>query len=593
MKILNWALPGSIVVLAAVCLGAAAWPSADPEDSFQVRKFSQLPVVHNGRVKPYDTLARTYLMILSGKQTYRDQNDETQPAAKWLLDVMISAPSRDDKGQGPAFKHKVFRITHEEVLNLLGLEPRSGFRYALSEFVGKLEGFYEQANRAQKIEPNQRSLYDSKLVELGQHLEAFVQLSTFQLPHAIPPSREGEEWKTLIESLREHRFQGTENPIMTRMATMLQSYEARNPREFNRALEKYSAEVEDLMPATARKARLEVFFNEFSPFMWCKYLYLLVVLFGLLGFLCWCLALSDWVMPFRNTALWLCLLLFAVHTAALGLRMYLQGRPPVTNLYSSAIFIGWTGILVGIVLEFIFRNGLPMVVCGILGHVSLIIAYALGLSGDTMEMLQAVLDTNFWLATHVTTITFGYTATFLAGLFGAAFIIYRLATASADPRTLQGPTKVFNNLIYGVTCFALFLSFTGTVLGGIWADQSWGRFWGWDPKENGALLIVLWTALILHARWGGMIKTRGMAALAVGGNIVTAWSWFGTNLLGVGLHSYGFMSGTMFWLLAFAASQLAIIGLAFLPVNLFRKTPPGGPSLGGSRTGDALAEVGS
>ena len=91
-------------------------------------------------------------------------------------------------------------------------------------------------------------------------------------------------------------------------------------------------------------------------------------------------------------------------------------------------------------------------------------------------------------------------------------------------------------MIYGVVCFATLFSFVGTVLGGIWADQSWGRFWGWDPKENGALLIVIWNALILHARWGGMVKQRGMAVLAVVGNIVTAWSWFGTNMLGVGLH---------------------------------------------------------
>jgi ABC-type transport system involved in cytochrome c biogenesis permease subunit len=95
-------------------------------------------------------------------------------------------------------------------------------------------------------------------------------------------------------------------------------------------------------------------------------------------------------------------------------------------------------------------------------------------------------------------------------------------------------------MIYGVVCFALLFSFTGTILGGIWADQSWGRFWGWDPKENGAVLIVLWNALILHARWGGVIRHRGRAVLAVLGNVVTAFSWVGTNLLGIGLHSYGF-----------------------------------------------------
>ena len=93
---------------------------------------------------------------------------------------------------------------------------------------------------------------------------------------------------------------------------------------------------------------------------------------------------------------------------------------------------------------------------------------------------------------------------------------------------------------YGVVCFALFFSFIGTVLGGLWADDSWGRFWGWDPKENGALMIVLWNAAVLHARWDRWIGPRGFALFTIGGNIVTAWSWFGTNQLGIGLHSYGF-----------------------------------------------------
>jgi hypothetical protein len=130
--------------------------------------------------------------------------------------------------------------------------------------------------------------------------------------------------------------------------------------------------------------------------------------------------------------------------------------------------------------------------------------------------------------------------------------------------------KSLTQMIYGVVCFATLFSFTGTVLGGIWADQSWGRFWGWDPKENGALIIVLWNALILHARWGGMVKQRGLALLAIGGNIVTTWSWFGVNMLGVGLHSYGFMAGAAFWLIAWITFNLLIIGAGLTPLRFWR-----------------------
>jgi hypothetical protein len=121
-------------------------------------------------------------------------------------------------------------------------------------------------------------------------------------------------------------------------------------------------------------------------------------------------------------------------------------------------------------------------------------------------------------------------------------------------------------MTYGTLCFATLLSFVGTVLGGIWADQSWGRFWGWDPKENGAVLIVIWNALALHARWAGLVKARGFAVLAVFGIAVTAWSWFGTNQLGIGLHAYGFnkelaTTCAVIWVLSLCVMALGAVPL--------------------------------
>jgi ABC-type transport system involved in cytochrome c biogenesis permease subunit len=121
-------------------------------------------------------------------------------------------------------------------------------------------------------------------------------------------------------------------------------------------------------------------------------------------------------------------------------------------------------------------------------------------------------------------------------------------------------------MIYGVLCFALFFSLVGTVLGGLWADDSWGRFWGWDPKENGAMLIVMWNAFILHARWDKMVRDYGTAVLAIFGNVVTAWSWFGVNELKAGLHTYGFTEGRLLALGVFIAIQMIIIAGAMIPV---------------------------
>ena len=254
---------------------------------------------------------------------------------------------------------------------------------------------------------------------------------------------------------------------------------------------------------------------------------------------------------------------FVVHTYALGARMYISGRPPVTNLYSSSVFIGWAGVLFGLVIELIDRRGLGTLIASVFGFATLLISHVLASSGDTFTVMQAVLDTQFWLATHVVIITLGYSATLAAGVLGAYYIIRGVLTSSLDPATARTVAR----MCYGVNCFAILFSFVGTVLGGLWADDSWGRFWGWDPKENGALMIVLWNAIVLHAHWGKMVQQRGLAVLSVLGNIVVAWSWFGVNELGVGLHSYGFTDGVLLTLKWFAISQLAIAGMGMLPMN--------------------------
>jgi ABC-type transport system involved in cytochrome c biogenesis permease subunit len=267
----------------------------------------------------------------------------------------------------------------------------------------------------------------------------------------------------------------------------------------------------------------------------------------------------------RRTAFALVMVALVIHTLGLLFRMVLEGRPPVTNLYSSAIFIGWGAGILGLVLERLSGGGIGIATASFVGFVTQIIAHNLALGGDTMIMMQAVLDTNFWLATHVVIITIGYSATFVAGFLGILYIARGVLTRSLGAATATSISR----MIYGIVCFATLFSFVGTVLGGIWADQSWGRFWGWDPKENGALIIVLWNAIILHARWGGLIRERGLATMAVFGNIVTSYSWFGTNMLSVGLHAYGFMDSAFTWLILFIVSQLVIMGIGLLPRHLW------------------------
>jgi ABC-type transport system involved in cytochrome c biogenesis permease subunit len=152
-------------------------------------------------------------------------------------------------------------------------------------------------------------------------------------------------------------------------------------------------------------------------------------------------------------------------------------------------------------------------------------------------MLAAVLDSSFWLTTHIVTIALGYAGFVAAGLIGHIYLFQKVFTKT-DEKQLHLITRA----VYGIFIFGFIFTLTGTFLGGLWADQSWGRFWGWDPKENGALLIILWGLIVLHSRLAGLIKDTGLAAGAVIGVVLVMCTWIGVNLLGIGLHSYGFSS---------------------------------------------------
>ena len=352
------------------------------------------------------------------------------------------------------------------------------------------------------------------------------------------------------------------SPYALRWGSILISYASDNAKVFNDSLTGYLLSLEKNSSDQLKNIKIERLFNQLNIFVKAAWLYLIVFLTSCVG---WILR-KEKLIRFSASLMTITAI---PHTLALIIRSFLSGYPPVTNLYSSAIFIGWGAVLMGILMEYGFKKkgqGFGSIVGGIVGSISLLIAYFLAGDGDTLHQLQAVLDTRFWLATHVITITLGYMATFIAGALGIFYILSGVFTK----RMNEQATIDVDRFIYGVTCFALLLSFVGTVLGGLWADDSWGRFWGWDPKENGALLIVTWGAIMLHARWGKIIKIRGFAVMAVFGNIVTAWSWFGVNQLSVGLHSYGFTDSAGRWLTIFCLSQIFICIVGFIPKKYWR-----------------------
>jgi ABC-type transport system involved in cytochrome c biogenesis permease subunit len=572
-------LPG-LLALAAVLVTLLP---PGPTRGFDRQGFAALPVLEGGRVKPLDSVARNALLMIRGKQAVPSQGRQLDPD-EWILDLLFRPATADAQ--------PVFVINDPDVLGLMGVRQTANRYFSFAALRPHLGAIQQQAEAARGLEAVQRSRFQSAVLNLFErvvlydHLEnaaqladapLFMELQTLRDPQSAARHRELAEgapfrmlaplpdglpdaWQNSGEAL-DAAAAGRLHPGLPLLAEAGAAYASGDPERFNASVAQLRGLTASLRPGALDHARAELLFNRAQPFYLGMVIYVaaLLVLFG-----SW-LFRPDLLQPAAFSLLAAGAL---VHTTGLAARILLQGRPPVTNLYSSAIFVGWAAVLLGLGLERMYRRGFGTAVAAAAGFASLIIAHHLAMEGDTMEMMRAVLDSNFWLATHVVTITVGYSGTFLAGAIAIAYTLRKHLAPAPDPDA----TRVLVDMTYGVVCFALLFSFVGTVLGGIWADQSWGRFWGWDPKENGALLIVLWNAIILHCRWGGYIREKGLMACAIFGNIITSLSWFGVNMLGVGLHSYGFMDQAFWALSAFIASQAVLIVLCLAP-RRFRVEP--------------------
>ena len=549
MRILRTILLPAVLALGIAVLIWPLLPSAgESEASYHLAALGKIPVMHEGRVKPLDTVARDSLLVISGRRS-AETDGKNQPAMQWLLDVLAQ--------REPKAGYRVFLIDHPQLLALLNL-PADRRRFALDEFVGHRPRIEQQAALASALPARERDSFQRSVLLLRQRLSIYDGLRGFSSILPLPPQHEGEPWQNIDSGVEQADGAGSPPEAFLLLGGALLAYRDGDAATFNARIAAYDQLLRRQLPGEASRAAVETLLNRSSVFETCIALY--VVAFLLISF-----SWAGWLEPLRRAAFGLTVLVWTAHTAGLAVRMYLQGRPPVTDLYSSAIFIGWGAVVLALAVEWLHRRGIGIAAGAVMGGLSLIVAFNLA-DGDSLQAMQAVLDSNFWLATHVIAVTIGYLATFLAGMIAIFYILAGVFTPAVD-RDLD---RAFERMVYGVVCFGLLFSFVGTVLGGIWADQSWGRFWGWDPKENGAVLIVLWNAMILHARWGGMVRRRGTMLMAVFGNVVTSWSWFGTNMLGVGLHSYGFMDSAMKWLLAFVVSQLLIIVMGLLPVRYWK-----------------------
>ena len=573
------------------------------------------PVQDGGRVKPLDTYARNQLLAFYGKRSIKHEN---LSAIDWIFDLILNPEKGERKKvfdiRNPEVaaslrlewtnKHKysfneVFSglkeqleliseihkkpdesrtIFEQQLLEIyfnairfreiayslsclvpyievndpllaekLNTSPGRAVSYAhlVKQFHTLTEMFHTVMNKPEE----ERSKSDN---ELNMILLTLRQISSEDFAQAlklIPPSPLDETgmWLSPWELLDGRPREPYQDKILNALEEYLSERILGDENKMISAVTDYEAGLAS--PSKGKPdinlLKKETWVNKANLFYNSVAFYLLAFIF--LG-LSWMFHQSKFL---QRTSAGLLILGLLYHTYGIYLRMVIMGRPPVSTLYESVIFVGFITVVCAIIIEYFRGDGLGLFIGAVSGSIFHYIGFGYAADGDTLGMLVAVLNSNFWLATHVTTITLGYGVTVVAGFIGHLYLIQMIR--SPENKTLL---KSINKNMFGVTLVALFFTLFGTILGGIWADQSWGRFWGWDPKENGALLIVMWHVMMIHMRLTATVKPEGFALGLILNIIVVMMAWFGVNLLNVGLHSYGFTSGIARNLVLFTILEL-------------------------------------
>ena len=592
--------------------------------------FAQIPILHEGRIKPLDSFARFYLTILYGKDQSKDFT-----AIMWLSELLFTPQD--------AYKRKVFNISNPDVVTAINLPWRKYHKYSFNEVTKALAKQKHNIDLLYKKEQSQLSLAQNQLLELYIKNIAYYKISRslslllskfiindpiiakkfnvsvgqkFNYFDILPYKAEftkfvnsdslGIEQKNKIllelKSLaidkdnnilkiipiswhNQELFnspwaileQGQGSPetnsyfkLLSKLAIVYQNNQILKWQELSSKLEvKYNS----------NKVKLEYFYSNNNFLNKALYLYMMSLFFAIMTFLIKqrqnsykkqyishknikkVFYISSYVSLISGAIL---------HFLGLALRIYITNRPPVATLYESIIFVSLIIILTAIFIEKHNKNTIGLLLGGILGVILQFIASKYAITTDTMQVLVAVLNSNFWLSTHVITITIGYGFCLILGTLAHFFLIKKLYFLINISKVQQAKIHIkqnniimsnaINNLTY-MSLIALFFALLGTILGGIWADQSWGRFWGWDPKENGALLIVLWLIWILHGKIANMFTELSLAVTLAFTNIIVSLSWFGVNLLQVGLHSYGFTDNIASNLAIFCSLEVLFISI--------------------------------
>jgi ABC-type transport system involved in cytochrome c biogenesis permease subunit len=498
----------------------------------------RLPIQDGGRVKPLSSFARFLLLRLSaGTSLALDADGKVKltPTA-FALDCMFF--------QAQVVEYPVILVEDYDVLDAVGLGriegKRKRDRYSYNQLAPCFQTLFEQASKLSDIPDRDQTPIQKQIVNLARNVDALAAFMSWQTLTIVPPPAGEDHWMSPIEVRQRTQLGetlGPQNDAVMRFVALRDALGSM--AKFEAAFTPLAADLVAMAKARGDydKVELEASFYRVNYFFYGRWLFAAAFVLAAAVFLAPKFKPMNWI---ARGALGSAEALLIV---GIVVRCIVRSRPPVSTLYETILFITAVAVLVTLIVEWLQPRRIAQFVGGAVGFAGMSLAtWYEEISGtDTMPQLQAVLDTNFWLSTHVTTVTVGYAAGLLAAAISALWVLVKTVVVV---RGQFGDSRdwlaTMTRMAYGALCFGALFSTIGTILGGIWANESWGRFWGWDPKENGALMIVLGILVILHARIGGYVKERGLHVLSLLLGCVVVFSWFHTNQLGVGLHAYGF-----------------------------------------------------
>lgn len=581
-----------ILVLVVMAVAASPLMAGEPGPSFDGDWWHDLPVQHDGRRKPLDTLGRETLRLLSNRSRITDPDTGTTlgPVA-WYLTMLFEWQGWDHAKRDQLLlvadwrkqyfqlhtpdrwdEAPLLRVDDLDLRNLLGLRkdeahisPLALSRALIEEpETGRPLTFPAWGEQLLRQEPQGTlNRLETRALELAGRLWSYQNHRMGRGLELVPmPGSDTEPWMSFGHLVLTHFDDANDPTGQCRQAQRLVrdamvAYRQGDFAALQAAVDELKATLRDLGQErgdypTPGSMRLEVAYNRWSPFRyaWAAMLSAAVAMLLHMGSRWRNLAVIAWVAFLGGMAAML---------VGFTLRMAISGRPPVTNMYESIIYVGLGVAVFGLVFELIYRTRYILTAAAVVSSVALILADTFPTVLDpSVRPLEPVLRSNFWLVTHVMTITLSYAA-FALALGIANITLGYFLVRSTNANAISALTRfTYKAIQVGVLLLA-----AGIILGGVWADYSWGRFWGWDPKEVWALVALLGYLCVLHARYAGWVGQRGLAALAVGCFALVVMAWYGVNfVLGAGLHSYGFGGGGQGWVYSAVALQLAYAGVA-------------------------------